>query len=640
MLNPFRNYIVGDPWEAAEANVEEIGKRAFEACCQAIAVTLAQGRTTSVLLYGEPGSGKTHLIRRLRTHLAESTERRWRDALFVYIRLSTSPNMIWRHLRRRIADDLLRMAADGSMHLELLVYRLMASPGSRGGLLDRCKREWVQGTAWDEGAFAQALSVMLRRLPETELASIRLFDALEGEESCPPGLMQALRNLVQRRNLALVRAWFRGDSLSGSDLERLGIAEDALQEESPEDAAREFVLALTRQAGARMPMILCFDQIEALQSDSGRGFGFDTFSRTASLLHDETSNLVLISCIQSAILGRFGGPDYDRMAEWKVLLPPLDRREAMRLIEARGAGRSAWTIPREELEPVFNEQGEASARSVLARAAALFDRAHARRRPQVSAASYLQQEWDQRVDAAVESLAKGDVDEVLDQGIQGLMGLVGGDWKARGERGDIDFRLDSPTGQIAVSLCNHKNMRSLLARLRRLRASTTDGRTKRLVVLRDPRLPISKHARVTRQQMEQLAQQGVRFVYPSLEALQALEALRTLLADARSGDLIQDGTSIGPETVQEWIAQNLPASLRKLGEEITQQEPAVSFEFGADLLALLELRCIMTLDEAAKDLRQEIAPVRRWALSSPELAGFLEGPPSVLFRIVSAAARG
>jgi hypothetical protein len=362
--------------------------------------------------------------------------------------------------------------------------------------------------------------------------------------------------------------------------------------------------------------------------------GFDAFSRVASLLHDETTNLVLISCIQSRVLGSFGGADFDRMAEWKVLLPLLDRRAALRLIEARLAGRSAWRVPEGELQRIFNEQGEASARSVLARAAELFDRTHAGTPARLPLPAFLQREWDQRFDAALDSLAQGDVDEVFGQGVEALIGATRGNWKAREEQGDLDLRLDSNSGQIGVSFCNQKNMRSLLAKLRRLAASPRDGRANRLVILRDPRLPISKTARVTRRQIDHLAQAGVRFVYPSQEALQALEALRTLLADARSGDLVQDGSNISPATIEQWIAQNLPASLRKLAEEITSDEPVDTADFGADLLALLEERCVLTLDEAAQELKQQAALLRRWAQQSPDRAGLLEGPPPVLYRIV------
>ncbi|MGA2114761.1 MAG: ATP-binding protein [Bryobacteraceae bacterium] len=643
-MNPFGSWIAGDAWDLPEADVGEIGAQSFDACHRAIAVTLAEHRTTAVLIRGEPGSGKTHLMRRLRAHLARSPDERLRETLFVYVRLSTTSNMVWRHLRRRIADDLMRAPADGIMQLELLVYRLLARPGSRGRLLDRLKHDLPAGLPWNERSFARALAVVLRGVPENELAALDFFDRMEGEEKLPPGLVKALRRLVHRQDLSLVRAWLRGDSLTAADLDQLGIAEDSTQESDPEYAAREMVLTLARLAGARMPMVLCFDQVEALETSPGELSGFLAFGGAVSTLHDETTNLVLISCMQSSVETMFRRADYDRIAEQAAHLPLLGRRDALRLINARleAAGPGLRWAPAAEFESIFNAEGQASARKILAKAAELFDRAHAPAsagRP-LPSGSFLQQEWDSRIAAAGESISQGDIDEVLDQGIRALLtAAAGGKWKAASGAGDIDFRLESPTARIDVSLCNQKNMNSLAARLRRLGDPARNGRSARLVLVRDPRLGIGKSAHATRRYLDDLAQAGARVVHPSIEALEALEALRSLLADARSGDLTRDGEPVGPETVQDWIARNMPPCLADLVGDIAGQDPVspANAKLREDLLALLEERCMIGLEEAAREIGQEASVLRQSVLASPGAAGLLEGPPALLYRLVPTA---
>jgi len=641
MMNPFSSWIAGDAWALPEADVGEIGMPAFDACRRAIAATIDENRTTAVLVRGAPGSGKTHLMRRLRAGLAQSPDERLRETLFVYIRLSTTANTIWRHLRRRIADDLMRTGPDGSMHLESLAYRVLAGPGSHGRALDRFKRELPDGLPWDERRFARALGVTLRRVPESQLASLEIFDSLEGDSRLSPGLVKALRHLVHRQDLVLVRSWLRGDSLTEADLDKLGIAEDSDAEENPEYAAREMVIMLARLAGAKMPMVLCFDQVEALETTPGELSGFLAFGGAVSTLHDETNNLVLISCMQSSVEPMFRRADYDRIAEQKALLPLLGRRDAMRLVHARleAAGPGlAWTPPT-EFDSVFNTEGLASARSILAKAAELFDRTRSPGAEQPRPlASFLQQEWDSRVDAAAESISQGDVDEALTQGIQELIAASArGKWKAGSGSRDIDFRFESPTGRIDVSLCNQKNMNSLAARLRRLGRTPRDGA--KLVVLRDPRLAVNKTARATRRYLDELTRAGARVVRPSIEALQALEALRALLADSRSGDLACAGSPIPPETVLDWFTQNMPSSLADLAENITGREPAspVDAQVREDLLSLVEERCLITLEDAAREMRQEPLLVRQTVLASPGLAGLLEGPPALLYRLVPTA---
>jgi hypothetical protein len=637
MLNPFRNAVVGDPWERPEADVGDIGKPAFEACCKAIATTLAQHRTSAVLIRGEPGSGKTHVIRRLRAYLGESPDYQLRETLFVYVRLMTTPAMIWRHLRRRITDDLLRPTPDGTMQLEWMIYRCLAAQGSRGDLLDRWKRELSGGLPWDERAFVNALAATLRALPENRLTSLELFHSLDGEAQLPPGLVRVLRRFATRRDLGLAHAWLRGDSLTAAELEKLGIAEDPLLDEDPEYVAREMVIAITRLAGEKVPMLLCFDQVEALETIAGDLSGFVAFGGVASTLHDEAKNTVLVSCMQSAVLGKFRRADYARLAEHSVHLQSLGRQDATRLIQARLAASPGytWLPPESELAAVFNEQGRASARAILNRAAELFDRTVTHvPAPALTLSSFLQQEWEKRMDSAVESIAPGNVDDLLGQGIPALIAAGHGKWKPTNGSGDIDVRVESEGGPVGVSVCNQKNMRSLAARLHRLDAG---GEAARLVLLRDPRLPIGRYAHATRRYLDDLTKAGARLVRPSLEALQALEALRTLLADARAGDLNQNGSPINPQTVNDWLAQHMPPCLNRLLEEITGNEALSTADpqLREDLLELLESRCLLPLEEAARDLQLQPAILRKLVEVSPELAGILEGPPPVLYRQVT-----
>jgi hypothetical protein len=150
-------------------------------------------------------------------------------------------------------------------------------------------------------------------------------------------------------------------------------------------------------------------------------------------------------------------------------------------------------------------------------------------------------------------------------------------------------------------------------------------------------LPIGRYAHATRRYLDDLTKAGARLVRPSLEALQALEALRTLLADARAGDLNQNGSPINPQTVQDWVAQHMPPCLTRLLEEITGSEVVSDPDpqLREDLLELLETRCLVPLEEAARDLQLQPAVLRKLVEVSPELAGILDGPPPVLYRQVA-----
>src|ERR1700722_5619029 len=181
LTNPFSNWIVGDPWDSEEGDVSEIGRKAFQTCLEAIESTAQRHKSSSVLLYGEPGSGKTHLIRRLRTHLALRRSEKCPRTIFVYIRMETSATMIWRHIRRRLVEDLLRPASSDSTQLYELLMRRLSMPGSRGAILDEWKRGSSDGSPLNREGFAELLEIILNHIPPEDLQNLDIFDQLDGE---------------------------------------------------------------------------------------------------------------------------------------------------------------------------------------------------------------------------------------------------------------------------------------------------------------------------------------------------------------------------------------------------------------------------------------------------------------------------
>jgi hypothetical protein len=190
-----------------------------------------------------------------------------------------------------------------------------------------------------------------------------------------------------------------------------------------------------------------------------------------------------------------------------------------------------------------------------------------------------------------------------------------------------------------VSICNQSNMTSLAGRLRRLRSEILPP--DRLAIIRDPRLPISRNSKATRKYLDELTSLGARFVHASPEALAALEALRVLLSEARSGDLAHDGESISPATVEEWLASNLPGSLSDLLRDLSLENSGPqSIDFREDLLDFLTKRFITTLEEAARAIGRKESEVATCAAGSPGVIGFLAGPPPLLYHVVAAPAAG
>jgi len=226
--NPFDSDVVEDPGVAAPIDVPRIHENAFDLCRHAYERVASGMGSWSVLLNGMAGCGKTHLLSRLRRWLNSelATVPNKPAALFVAVRMETGRGMIWRHLRRRFAEELLHPRANDVTQLQAILNRL--ADRAHGNLGEEFERTIVQ--------------------------------------DCGEELMQVLEAYHGNKHRRLCRAWLKGDRLSENQLELLNLPQypmENFEEDWAEDEARKFVGAVTRLA-APSPVVFCFDQIEAL----------------------------------------------------------------------------------------------------------------------------------------------------------------------------------------------------------------------------------------------------------------------------------------------------------------------------------------------------------------------------------------
>ena len=202
-------------------------------------------------------------------------------------------------------------------------------------------------------------------------------------------LRVALGHLLLGRHRGLAAAWLRGESLPEEALRKLEIMPEPDGDDELEDQARQLVTALSCLATAELPIIFCFDQIEALQLDPQDTSGLIAFGQMISALYAETRRVLIISCVQISFLGALNqsvrGADLDRIREFaEVSLNPLTWDEAQQLIKARmdaqpelkrlRAGRPdpLWPLREAEVKTAFTGAG-CIARRLIAHCAALFE---------------------------------------------------------------------------------------------------------------------------------------------------------------------------------------------------------------------------------------------------------------------------
>ena len=288
-MNPFRDAIVASPWETTQVDVPAIHGQAFDECLFGIDRVRRSLRSAALLIHGEAGSGKTHLLGRLRSQLTPQwpTATHREECLFVWVRLQTSPRMIWRTVRRTLVNDWFRHVVDGRSQFERILFHRLAELRPAEGDLER----------WYE--------YMLDEHPDG------LDEEMEKIANCldlDRNTAVAFIHIAFRRHLRDLRAWLAGTSLPQAALERMDLAQDEGDDVEREDQSRQIVLMLSRLAGNGLPIVLSFDQVEALQAVPGDRDALFVFGQLVSTLHDSTSNVLIVSCMQSAFLTRPKGP--------------------------------------------------------------------------------------------------------------------------------------------------------------------------------------------------------------------------------------------------------------------------------------------------------------------------------------------
>ena len=641
--NPFRQTIVKDAWESLQ-DVPEIHVQAFETCCRAFENVRTSRHCDSVLLHGAAGSGKTHLLSRLQRHWTASPGQGGSDEIgrcvFLYCRLQTSSHRLWQHLRKTFVEDLLHRFPDGTTQLQ----RLVACRFAEG---DKNKRrppgKWLK---WITHPATREHSGWMRIL----------LPWLEREARIGFSLQRVLYHLITGRHVLEAGAWLKGeDRLPEEAVALLGISEN--EEGQTEDESRELVLSLCRLVSPLMPVAFCFDQIEALQTSKEDEESLFLFGQMGASLFNSSNNALLLSCIQSAILDQFKRAireaDLDRIAQQQESLDPLDKRLARLLIQrrlewseelaplrAKQVHKPLWPIEAADLDSFFGSSPAQTARRVISFAAGLFEKLQTGQGSQPhDEVGFLRREFERRRNAAL-AQDETESDATLAHGLPLLAEALGGQWrKERPSDKDIDLLLSHGDKRIAVSLCNHRNMRRLAARLKRLTEWRTTNKGSEMVMIRDGRMPLGKAAIVTKQRLESLKSSGVSFCRPDADTLAALQALRSLISDARSGDLHDRGEAIGPKTVEEWFVQNLDSNLASLFGQIvgvTETPEENDSEIINSVLEVLKKLKVVPLEQMAEQIEIDLPSLEEAVKSHPGRIGWLQGPPAVLLDYRSA----
>lgn len=663
--NPLRSSFVGDPWAVNDddSNVSEIHLDVFNTCLAAVEEARDASCSAGIVIHGQAGSGKTHLIGRLRQRLIDCSptpQLEQKSQAFAYIKLNTNAGSITRHVRHSVAIDLLRPQKPGwSQFQRMVISRLMEVANGNADMA------WWWDYFLDERA-------------EKELGN--LLQQLQSSESLSPAFVRVLGHMFRRQHLLEVQSWLRGEAMSGAALARLDLGAEA--DDDPELLSLNMLIDFMRLAGSKIPLVLCFDQIEALQTSPDDVASYERFGRLLADLANADPNLVLISCLQSSRFEQLSAaiPGYamDRIQSRATLsLNPLNIRQATALLAQRlkplkeirpDDASDIWPLTPQDIEQIVGQTG-CSARELIVSAARIIESLrsggavasptghiqtnnsirpvgiHEPQAVEDQIGQWLAEEWDRREEQAQQSNQPESTQAILDDGIPRLLNVIAPDWKvAPSKQADaLDYIVTAPLneGLVGIKVCEETG-NALSSQMRKLSTSfPTKLNLQKLVLLRDERRPISTNAVKTHEYLATLQKNDAVYFPVGPQTAAALDALRLLLADAAAGDLAWGVETIETDRVLNWLRSHLPNSLKELADILVAPTPIAggngekgTHPFLPPLQEWLTEHCLARWSDALEAIQvtgKQADELLSAAEARADLFGIVHGDPTVIF---------
>jgi hypothetical protein len=577
LANPFAVNRVMQP-SAADVDAGTVHEEPFRRLIELARMACDQHCGLGLVLWGEAGVGKSHLLSRLW---------RWADhdqqACFLYLsNLQASPEALLRSLLKAVVSILTEGRTE-RLH-ETRLGQLLQAALPAAGLPET------------EVAWGQLVERLSRQGPaHAPLVDRTTYDVLF---RCWNSARLAAQGRDDGTTARLAVRWLSGDYLDPAEARQLGLPPGPSQDQAvalADDQQIKLVLVALSQLASlrRVPFLLCFDQVENLAADQ-----VTALARFLQAVLDSAPNLLVVTCGVQEQLAHWRAEGvvpiaaWDRIAQFELCLHRVNVRDARRIVQVRlerflepflelGAIRDG--VHRDDLFPLgqawsqefLDREKEVRPRDAINWARLGWERQQQALRTQ-GAAVWLAN-WGQplppppRVDLTAEErnalidrkveakLAEqreqrrlapatlppdagnlaGLVQVLAQQCVpaQGLTAIARIERPRRGPRPALDLvarRGDETIGLVFVTTASAT---SVTASLRRLANERLPPR--RLLLVGDQRVPLRCGAR-GEEYVAQLRQQyGERFqqIELSFEHVAALDALAAVVGMAQSGDL-------------------------------------------------------------------------------------------------------
>jgi hypothetical protein len=265
-VNPFDSTLFrpGNFWQETHdtrSAIAEIHGEIVTEIDRTVDQTISDRRSRTILLSGDSGAGKSHLLGRLKRELN-------RKAFFAYVGPWPESDYIWRHTLRYTIDSLMYVP-DGRSESQLLLWLRGLISTRDAGLVDR---------------LLGARSTFVRNLKAAH--PVGIYNANE--------FFSVLFHLTVPDRYALACEWLKGDELDEESLRLLNV-NSAIDSESK---AQNILGNFGRVASTNQPIILCFDNLDNVDRSEHGHIDLQALFNVNSIIHNQKlKNFVVIVSI-------------------------------------------------------------------------------------------------------------------------------------------------------------------------------------------------------------------------------------------------------------------------------------------------------------------------------------------------------
>ncbi|WP_071518114.1 ATP-binding protein [Geitlerinema sp. PCC 9228] len=317
-LNPFDSIYSRNFWEEKQEDslaVRSIHQNERKQIIRTLDTVESDRQIRTVLLLGDPGSGKTYLLGRLKKELRDR-------AFFAYIGPWADSDHVWRHILRYTVESLMHVP-EGQEKSQLLLWL-----ESLSAFQDESLTKKILGER----------SIFVRNFKATYPSGI----------SRPNDFFKALYALTQQELFIPACDWLKGEDLDTEEQEAIGIKKPIDSETDAQNILSNFC----KISQKTQPIVLCFDQLDNPDNPTI----IQQLLHVNTTLHSQGLNNVLV--ILSLITNTWKtnntkvvAADKDRITS-TVQLKPIKFEQAEEIWEKRLASLHQQAKPKPE-SPIY-----------------------------------------------------------------------------------------------------------------------------------------------------------------------------------------------------------------------------------------------------------------------------------------------